>query len=401
MGGAVRRHGVLGALYLTQGIAAGFGGYILIPNLAAQGISVEAQAGVVAGGSIPWILKGAFGPLLDRAREGGARDLRRVAMFVQLLVAASLVVLAASGDVVGHFSWLVWAWLLHNFMLAIQDVTADALAIDMLPPSERGLGNGVMLGGRQLGVDVLVPRLLGVGVIVSSLEAALWLEAALIGGLAFLPLLAPWSPGEHAEALRAPLLDRLRAAFAGRRTRAAAAVAGVVFLADVVTSTLTGEFMVNHLGWEPEAIGLRLGMPNLIFALSGYALATMVADRLGHARTAAAGSVGLGATWIVFALLEAHWGTPDTVVTMVCAQALFTALLYVGIHAALMDHTDPAVRATQFVIFMGLLNLPRLYGAAVAPGLLASLGFSGLWLACGGYQVAMALLLPRLGTDDD
>jgi len=396
MGEAARRHGVLGGLYLTQGIAYGFAGWVLMPNLSAHGVSLEAQAGILASGSLPWILKFLWAPVLDRLRGDRAWDPRRVAMVAQLLVAASLIVLAASCDVAANVGWLTWAWLVHNGMLAVQDATADALAIDILPQSQRGVGNGVMLGSRQLAEDLIAPRLLGVGLVVASLEAALWLEAGIIAALAFVPLLARWDGETRVAQQQEPLMARLRAAFARPRVRMVAVVAAVVFLADVVTSTASANFLVQHLGWDSATIGPTLGPPALIFGLGGYALATVLADRIGHARMAAVGSLGLGLTWVVFALLESHWGSQETIVGMVAAQAGTTALLYVGVHAALMDHTDPRVRATQFVIFMGLLNLPRLYGAALAPGLFDVLGYAGLYLAAGGFQAAMALVLPRL-----
>ncbi|PRQ09919.1 MFS transporter [Enhygromyxa salina] len=394
MTGGLRRHGVLGGLYLTQGIAYGFAGYVLLPNLAAAGVSLEIQAGVLATGSLPWIFKGLWAPILDRLRGQTALDPRRVAMVAQLLVGASLVILAASGDVVAHTKWLVWAWFVHNAMLAIQDATADTLAIDMLPASERGVGNGVMLGSRMLASEVLAPRLLGVGVVVASLQAALWLEAAIISALAFVPLLAPWDPQARSEQLRAPLLDRLRAAFAPRGVRVACVIAALVFFADVVTSTTSVNLLIQHLAWQPVEIGARLGPPALMFGLGGYALATVLADRIGHARTAAAGSLLLGLTWVSFGLLERAWHDPITIIALVAVQSMATALLYVGVHAALMDQADPRARATQFVIFMGLLNLPRAYGPAAAPGLLAALGYAGLFIAAGGYQLLIAAALP-------
>ncbi|KIG12062.1 AmpG permease [Enhygromyxa salina] len=397
MKAALRRHGVLGGLYLTQGIAYGFAGYVLLPNLAAAGVSLEVQAGVLATGSLPWIFKGLWAPILDRLRGPAALDPRRLAMVAQLCVAASLIVLAASGDVLANANSLIWAWFVHNVMLAIQDATADTLAIDILPASERGVGNGVMLGSRMLANDVLAPRLLGVGVVVASLEAALWLEAGIIAALAFVPLLAPWDPQARSEQLKTPLLGRLRAAFAHRSARLAGLIATLVFLADVVTGTAAANLLVQHLGWAPAQIGARLGLPTLVCGLAGYALATVVADRIGHARTAAVGSLLLGLTWVSFGLLEQLWQVPTTIIVLVAVQSIATALLYVGVHAALMDHADPRARATVFVIFMGLLNLPRAFGPTLAPGLLAALGYAGLFIAAGGYQLLIAAALPGLG----
>ena len=55
------------------------------------------------------------------------------------------------------------------------------------------------------------------------------------------------------------------------------------------------------------------------------------------------------------------------VIAFVALQAVATAAFYVGLHAALMDATVPAVRATHFAVLMALLNLPRAVVAPVAP----------------------------------
>ena len=43
---------------------------------------------------------------------------------------------------------------LHNVFNSLQDVSVDALAVDLLPEDERGKANGLMFGSKYLGGDL-------------------------------------------------------------------------------------------------------------------------------------------------------------------------------------------------------------------------------------------------------
>jgi MFS family permease len=395
-----RRLGALGGLYLAQGIVYGFGGFILLPTLAAAGVSLEAQAGILALAGVPWVLKLAWAPVLDRfggLHSGRARWFAAVAM---LGVAGSLATLASRESLTAEPVTVAWLWLLLNVALSLQDVATDALVLDLVPPSERGLTNGVLLGGHHLGLEGVGG--LGFGLVVASrgLSAALLGQAVIMLALAGLPLLLPRAPDEGEVALAPPrpaLSDTLARLLGSREALVVAGLAALLMSADVLTSTVSGQFWVHRLGWSPEDLGTKLAPLLLVCNLVAYAMATLAVDRLGHGKSAALGSAGLGLLWIGFGLLPALWGSTAFLVAFVALQALATAAFYVGLHAALMDATVPAVRATHFAVLMALLNLPRAVVAPVAPAVLDALGYAGLFVAAGIFQVAMAGALRRTG----
>lgn len=388
---------ILGSLYLAQGIVYGFGGLILVPSLAAAGVALEAQAGILALASVPWVLKLLWAPLLDRFGVLGSGRARWFAAMAMLAMAVVLAVLAGRERLVAEPVTLAWLWLLLNAALSLQDVSTDALVLDLVPPGERGVTNGVLLGGHHVGAEGIGGLALGLFVASRGLQAALWVQAAIMLALAGLPLLLPRRE-ESATPASPRLADVLAHLVTSPRALAVAAVAAIVMSADVLTATVSGELWVVRLGWTVEDLAATLAPILLACNVVAYGVATLLVDRLGHARSAALGSAGLGLLWIGFGLLPALWPSTAFLVAFVALQALATSAFYVGLHAAFMDATAPAVRATHFAVLMALLNLPRAAVPPVAPALLAALGFPALFIAAGAFQVLVAALVRRLPT---
>jgi MFS family permease len=390
------RASVLGGMYLVQGLVYGFATFVLIPTLAARGVALETQTGLLALAGLPWVLKIVWGPVVD-----GVLGLRRspaviatVAMIV-LAICAGVLALRVDGDATA--AGLAIAWLGLNLALSLQDVATDALAFDVVAHEERGRVQAVMLLGLHLGHEGLAGVWLAGIAAAHGLGAPMWIVAVVAVVLAALPL-ALSSP--EVPRVREPIAQVLRALVRDPRSRTALVLAALVLVADVVTSALVGAFWIERLGWRAEDLGPFLAPVLLLGGIVGYALATVVVDRIGHRRTAAVGTVALGVCWIGFALAEPLWVDRTFMRIFVVVQGIATALLLAGVHAILMDVLAPRVRATQYAIATACLNLPRAWAPLVAPALLASFGFAPLFVVCGIYQVAvvaLVLAVPRRG----
>lgn len=387
--------GVLGAMYVAQGIVWGFASFVLLPTLAARGVSVEDQTGILALAGVPWVLKLGWGPVLDRFGRAGRGRARWFASAAMVAIATSLAGLAGVTDATAEVSRIATLWLLLNIALSLQDVATDAMALDGLTPKDRGRGNGVMLGGHHLGMEGIGGLGLGAVVAAQGISVALWVQAAILLALAVAPVLMPAPPAPVARAPRPKLREVIGAITVPSRL-AVAALAAVVLFADVLTGALSSEFLVNRLGLSPQWVSSRLPPVLLVASLVGFASAAGLSDRIGHRRTAALGSLALGTVWIAFALGEPMWTHEAFFLGALVLQALATALLYVGVHAVLMDATVPTLRATHFAVLTTLLNLPRVVAPALAPFVLHLVGWAGLFAAAGLVQCAMAWPLARL-----
>ncbi|MCH9650410.1 MAG: MFS transporter [Deltaproteobacteria bacterium] len=146
-----RKFTLLASLYFSQGLPYGFFASALPTLLREQGVSL-ANIGLANLLALPWALKFLWAPVVDRhgsTRHGWRRSwilpLQLVAI-LNLMVLGSLGPTAAVG--------LILVCVLMNLVAATQDIATDGLAVELLNSEERGLGNGIQVGGYRVGMIV-------------------------------------------------------------------------------------------------------------------------------------------------------------------------------------------------------------------------------------------------------
>jgi MFS family permease len=138
--------GMLGALYLAQGLPFGFFTQALPVMLRKQGVSLE-LIGLSSLLALPWALKFLLAPTVDRRGSRRAWVLAmQAATVVTLLVAAALDP-SATGP-------LLVVIAVVNALAATQDIATDALAVDLLQRAERGFANGLQVGAYRVGMII-------------------------------------------------------------------------------------------------------------------------------------------------------------------------------------------------------------------------------------------------------
>ena len=186
----VKKLMLLGSLYLAQGLPDGFFRQTLPVMLRREGVSLEG-IGLATLLMLPWGLKFLWAPLVDR--HGSPRFGRRRSWIVPLqLSAIAVMLLLARADPQHGLMPLLVGVLVINFIAATQDIAADGLAVALLRPEERGLGNGVQVGAYRVGM------ILSGGVLVVLFERIGWAGCfywmAGISTLALLPVLLAREP---------------------------------------------------------------------------------------------------------------------------------------------------------------------------------------------------------------
>ncbi len=171
---------LLGSLYLAQGLPYGFFTQALPVLLRKSGMSLP-LIGLANLLALPWALKFAWAPAIDRVHAPRFGRRRAVIIPLQLACVAVLAALAFAAS-----PELIWALcvavLLVNLFAATQDIATDGLAVEILGPQERGLGNGLQVGAYRAGMIV------GGGAMLLVFARAGWLAAFL--GLAAILLVS-------------------------------------------------------------------------------------------------------------------------------------------------------------------------------------------------------------------
>ena len=184
------------SLYLVQGLPHGFFGQAMPVLLREQGVDLR-SIGLMSLVALPWALKFIWAPLLDRYTLWPGEYRRSWILLMNYSAVSLLVVLSFV-----PFEWLVSDGVLLialtlmaiNVLVATQDIATDATAVENLRPAERGLGNGIQVGGYRVGMVLAGGGLVSVFTFMGWQMSLLTLAALM--ALGTLPLWL-WKPRQH------------------------------------------------------------------------------------------------------------------------------------------------------------------------------------------------------------
>ncbi len=380
---------LLGSLYFSQGLPYGFFTQALPVLLRQDGASL-ARIGLSGFLFLPWALKWLWAPWVDAS---GLRKHWIVVLQIATIVTA-LALAAVDGSGQQKLFWLKCAIVLSALFAATQDVPTDALAVNLLKPRERGLGNAVQVGGYRLGM------VLGGGVLMIVLDrlgwAATFIAMAALLTFTLLPVL------RFPEARRLPAqppVPHRRNPLPGvwARLRLPGMAALLLWLVaykfgDAMASAMVKPYLVDA-GWSRTEIGLWAGVVGSGGGLLGAALGGVLSDRVGRRRAL----LGCGiAQTLAVALYAAHaYGLGEVLLlkAAVTLEHLLGGMATVALFTLMMDASDPdhagtdyTLQASAIVIATGL--------AGVAGGLLGdALGYGVLFAVSALLSAAGCALL--------
>ena len=200
-----KRLTILCALYIAQGIPWGFMDITLVNYLIDSGITVGEAAIVASFILLPWAFKLIWAPLIDTMTIRSMGRRRCWIIGAQVMMAVTLIGILMVPDITKDLTMLGWMFFTHNVFASLQDVSTDALAVDILPSEEQGQANGMMWASKLVGYGgggyLFAELIRNSG---GSIQVAVLIQIALLGVIMILPMLwlerpgekrFPWSPG--------------------------------------------------------------------------------------------------------------------------------------------------------------------------------------------------------------
>ena len=283
--------------------------------------------------------------------------------------------------------------LCHNCFASLQDVSTDALALDIVPPNERGRTNGLMWGSKMVGKAIGGA---GLAIVIDAwgFTAAVFVQLAVLLLIMLFPLLMvekpgdrrlPWSrpvgsddsrqtTGENFRSFDKVVVDLLRSF--SLRTTAVFLIFGVIHVTawgvvEVVTKTL----YIQQLKWSFVEVSQVAGLAvfvEMLGALGGGYLA----DRLGHRKVIATGLGGYGLLAIIFAIFPENWSTSWFAAGYLFLNPGILAFGIVGFFAMAMRLSWTKSAATMFTIYLTTANIGHVAGNWLVGPLRDGMGFS-------------------------
>lgn len=347
---------LIGSLYMSEGLPFGFFTQALPVLLRQSGLSLT-EIGLTSLLALPWALKFLWAPMLDHnySRRMGQR--RSWIIPVQLLTSIILAwaaVLSPASDMALIFVVVA----LCNLCAATLDIAVDALAVRLLLPAERGLGNGVQVAGYRVGMVT------SGGLLLIVFEHVGWaLSFMLMAGLILLLTLPIVFFKEPEPTVRPP---SARWSWSYFRQAGVLMWLGVIFfykMGDAIGAGMVKPFLVDR-GMSLAQIGWLIGTLGFAASLVGALLGGALAARLGYYRAMitfgllqVAGIVGY---WIVASFTLSK----PAIYSIVAFEHLVGGMATAAIFTMMMDAcrrgsegTDYAIQSCVFVIATGIATV--------------------------------------------
>lgn len=409
-----QRTSMLCVLYLAQGIPSGFMTVAVISYLTERGVG-DADVGDLAGVVlIPWSLKLIWGPLIDTITIRSMGRRRPWIIVAQLMMAASLLGLLVMDDPTQNLPVLGWMFFLHNCFASLQDVSTDALAIDVVPEAELGKMNGFMwcskIVGKGLGASgsALVMHQWG-------FNAAVLVQFGVLLLIMLFPLLMierpgdkrfPWSPDQATVTtsntrIVSPIriLKDLFRAFSLRSTAVFLVFALIASTSEGLVDINTKPFYTKELGWTFVNFSNVIGV-SVVSQMIGAFGGGWLSDRLGRNFTMVFGLGLYGLLTIGFAISPSLWSQELLSTGYVILSSGALALGSVAFLSMAMKISWSRVAATMFTTFMAASSVGLMLGNWLIGPLRESLSLSHPSQLCigGVIMIGSLLLLPAVTT---
>ncbi len=384
--GALGRAILLSGLYFAQGLPFGIFTQALPVMMRQQGYSLEA-IGLSNLLALPWVLKFLWAPLVD----GHPGPRRRV--IVPLNVAAAALLILLAGVPPSQMGPLLVVVLLCNLVAATQDIATDALAVELLPPQERGLGNGVQVAGYRLGMVV------GGGLLIQQFATWGWARTFLAAGalvlLATVPILlahAPERVERSAEPHQALRWDRW---FSGRNGRAWFGLLFLYKFGDAFGTGMAKPLLVDQ-GLQLGEIGRLMGVYGSGAAITGALFGGWFVARW----SVRAGLLGFGgaqvATLLAYALFAEHG--PAYAGAVIVAEHLVSGMATAALFTAMMGACRPGHSGTDYTVQASVVVLAQGLGALASGFSAQALGYAGHFGLAAALAVGAAAWVARMPT---
>ncbi|MGF1482040.1 MAG: MFS transporter [Cyanophyceae cyanobacterium] len=370
----MNKWGILTSLYIAQFLPVAFFGQTLPVFLRQQGVSLEV-IGLTSFLSLPWTLKVFWSPVVDR--YGWTRWGHYKAWIVAM---QSLLVLAiaccAFLNLETNFSLLLGGMLLAITLAATQDIATDALAVGLLAPTERGLGNGIQGAGGYLG------SIIGGGVILVLLDIWGWTRSLLAMALTTLVLLIPVL--FHREGADYQIRQNLGWGvwfnFFRRRGMGRWVIVLLLYMMGVtITSTMFRPLLVD-LGLSLAEIGVMNGIVAYIAGLVGSLVSGFLIQSLGRKRSLVIFGILMAMGTAAFILPTIGFDSLPVLYAISAGLHFTYGMALIALYTVMMDYSRLGTAGFDYTLQVTLVFVGSLVAGGFSGVIAEAIGYRGVFL---------------------
>ena len=403
------------ALYVAQGIPWGFMTVTFVTYLAVEGVSAGELAFLLTLGTLPWSLKFLWGPIIDRfqyRQMGKRRPWILIAQAGMTVILASMLLIP---DPANDLTLIASMFLVYNIFTSLQDVSTDALAVDVLKPHELEKVNSYMFTAKSVG-GVIGGAGLGTIIGFVGIKGAILLQIPILLLIMMVPLLMTERPGEklfpwsedgdiqtedEVEEKKdfKEILSKVKTAFSLRSTQLGIVLSLVMSISAFLIAVLPLLF-IRELDWSQEKFNATKGGIILGVSMLGYIVGGQLGNRFGGKSIiiySALGTALLTATW---GLTESMWDSGFFMMAIWCLRTFAWSMVSINIFSLMMRITWGEVGGTQFTGYMAMMNLSAIIGYQLTEPIASKFDYPTLFLIAAALETLVIIATMFIDPDE-
>ncbi len=364
------------ALYVAQGIPWGFITVTFVTFLADEGVSAGDIAMLLTLGTLPWSVKFLWGPVIDRYQRPEFGRRRPWILLAQSGMVLMLIGMLFVPDPAVNVRWMAYMFLVYNIFTALQDVSTDALAVDVLPAHEVERVNSYMFTAKSAG-GIVGGAGLGTIIGMTGIKGALLLQVPILIVIMLVPLFMterpgekrfPWDEGEaETEVVSSPnadfttILTNVKTAMSLRSAQLGVAVSLTKSLAFFLIPILPLLF-VRELDWSVERFNATKGGLILLVTMAGYIVGGQLGKMYGGKTVIIWAAAGTATISVVWGLTSDWWSNTWFLMGIWCVHTFVFHMVAINTYSLMMRVTWGEVGGTQYTGYMAMMNLSAIIG---------------------------------------
>lgn len=381
------RYLIFGLLYFIQGAIlsyfTGFNGIYLL----SFGVDMKGVGLIGLIGMMPFVLKIFLGILSDRVNLFNWGHRKPYILIGVAIQAVALIFVPMINPGTNFGLYAILGFLLMTGM-ALYDTTTDGLALDTTPEDEEGTIQGLMVGGRALGVT-LISVFFGFFANYVSWHAAFWSLAAISGAALVLAFFI-----KEVRIKEHPKFEWAAFKCLGRKDVLSLAVLGALysFIINSVAEVMNPYFE-NRFAITAFLAGLYSAVwgAGIIF---GGLLGGRGTDKLGHRKSVFYAMIISFIAILLFLVIPNPWVAFAVALAFGFAFGFYETVYF----ATSMDRTDPRIAASMFSILMAIANIGTGIGLAVTGVIVDTVGYPWTFVILAAFNLLALPLIPVVFT---
>ena len=392
------------ALYVAQGIPWGFMTVTFVTYLAAEGVAAEDLALLLTLGTLPWSLKFLWGPVIDRYQYRPMGRRRPWILLAQSGMILTLVLLTFIASAENDIQVIAVMFLVYNIFTSLQDVSTDALAVDVLKTHELEKVNSYMFTSKAIG-GIIGGAGLGTIISFTGIKGALVMQIPILLVIMMVPLfmrerpgekLFPWSDDEGPKFTEAgnenqnfsEIIGKVKTAFSLKSTRLGVLLSLVLSLSFFLVPVLPLLF-IRELGWTQEQFNATKGGLILILTMFAYVVGGHLGKIIGGKSVIIYASLVGAIITAIWGLTEVWWGNTVFMITIWSIHTFVFAMVSINVFSLMMRITWSEVGGTQFTAYMAMMNLSAIIGYQLTDPLAGRFDYPTLFLIAAVFETLL------------